>query len=347
MTGVDLLVPGDISQLTGGYIYDRRIFTGLERLGWDVSVHSLPDTFPEPDASTLEAADAVLSRIADGRTVVVDGLAFAGLRKLIPAHTQRLDVVALIHHPLAFETGTDAATAERLLAAERAALALVDSVIVTSEWTKRALAGFGVDASRVVVVKPGTDPAPLRSPIPGAPTELLCVASLTPRKGHAVLFDALGRLRDRHWHLTCAGSLARDAPLVESLLAQIERLGLRERVALVGEIEPPALGDYYARADVFVLASYMEGYGMAFAEALARGIPIVATTGGAVAATVPAAASRLVPPGDAGLLAAALTELLDDERLRVRLGEAAAAVRARLPTWDEAAREFARALARA
>jgi glycosyltransferase involved in cell wall biosynthesis len=206
------------------------------------------------------------------------------------------------------------------------------------------LESFGVGAARISVVEPGTDPAPLHRPFAGAPLELLCVASLTKRKGHAVLFDALARLRDRSWHLTCAGSLTRDRALVASLRDQVERLGLRDRVTFLGELAPENLGELYARADIFVLASYLEGYGMAFAEALAHGIPIVATSGGAVASTVPSAASRLVPPGDIGALAAALAELLDNDVERAHLAEAAAQQRSTLPTWQIATERFANAL---
>jgi glycosyltransferase involved in cell wall biosynthesis len=345
MTAVDLLVPGDLATLTGGYIYDRRIFAGLQQLGWQIRVHSLSESFPDPTAAALSDAAGTLAAIPNGRTVVIDGLALAGLRDLLPAHVTRLNVVALIHHPLAYETGLDAAHARRLFEAERAALANVGRVVVTSHWTKRALADFGVAPQRIAVVEPGTDPATPRRPIAGAPPALLCVASLTERKGHTVLFDALGKLRGRDWHLTCAGSLTRDAALVSRLQEQIDRLQLRARIALLGELQPAALGEHYARADVFVLASYMEGYGMAFAEALAHGVPIVATTGGAIVDTVPHQASVLVPPGDAGALAAALARLLDNPAERDRLALAADAVRGTLPTWAAASARFARMLA--
>jgi glycosyltransferase involved in cell wall biosynthesis len=344
MPAVDLLVPGDLRTLTGGYIYDRRILAGLADLGWQVRVQALDESFPTPTSGALAAAARVLAAIPDGRNVVIDGLALTGMRELLPLHRARLRLVALIHHPLAYETGLDAAQAERLHDEERTALERVEKVIVTSGWTKRALEDFGVAADRIAVVEPGTDAAPLRQPVAGAPPELLCVASLTARKGHAVLFDALAHVRDRDWHLTCAGSLSREPALVARLLAQIDRLRLSERVTLLGELLPEALDRYYARADLFVLASYMEGYGMAYAEALARGIPIVATLGGAVAATVPRAASRLVAPGDAAALAAALGDLLDQPAVRAELAQAAAAVRKSLPTWPMASARFARAL---
>jgi glycosyltransferase involved in cell wall biosynthesis len=344
MPAVDLIVPGDIDTLTGGYIYDRRILEGLARLGWQTSVHSLPDSFPEPTADALALAAAVLAGIPDKATVIIDGLALAGLKDVLPHQITRLRLVALIHHPLAYETGLEPQRAMRLEAAESAALGRVHRVIVTSAWTKRVLESFGVGGARISVVEPGTDPAPLNRPHAGEPLELLCVASLTKRKGHAVLFDALARLRDRAWHLTCAGSLTRDEALAVSLRTQVDRLGLRDRVTFLGELAPDKLGELYARADIFVLPSYMEGYGMAFAEALARGIPIVATTGGAVASTVPAAASRLVPPGDSAALAGALEQLLADANVRAALATGAAAARASLPSWEIASERFAQAL---
>ncbi|HEY7671321.1 MAG TPA: glycosyltransferase family 4 protein [Gammaproteobacteria bacterium] len=344
MHAVDLVVPGDIDTITGGYIYDRRILAGLTELGWVARVHSLHASFPEPTHEALAVAAAVFAGLPGGATVVIDGLALAGLKDILPPHITRLRLVALIHHPLAYETGLTRERAAQLEAAESAALARVHRVIVTSAWTKRVLETFGVGAVRISVVEPGTDPAPLHRPHPGAPLELLCVASLTKRKGHAVLFDALGKLKGRPWHLTCAGSLTRDPELVASLRAQIERLGLRDRVTFLGELAPEKLGELYARADIFVLASYLEGYGMAFAEALARGIPIVATSGGAIASTVPAAASRLVPPGDVAALAAALAELLDDDAKRACLTEGAAHHRTTLPTWQVASERFANAL---
>jgi glycosyltransferase involved in cell wall biosynthesis len=173
---------------------------------------------------------------------------------------------------------------------------------------------------------------------------LLCVGTLTPRKGHALLFEALGELRDRGWHLTCAGSITHDVATVAALERQLERLALRARVSLLGNLDPDLLERYYERADLFVLPSYLEGYGMALAEAVARGIPVLSTTGGAIPETVPASASILVPPGDGRALHKALALLLDDASLRAKLAQNARAARATLPTWHGAAEKFAAAL---
>jgi glycosyltransferase involved in cell wall biosynthesis len=245
---------------------------------------------------------------------------------------------------LALETGLDAATTQRLRTAELRALAAVSRVIVTSRTTAAALADYGVAASQVRVVSPGTDPAPLACGSSTPPLQLLCVATLTPRKGHAVLIEALAGLRDRAWRLACVGSAERHPATATALQRQIARAGIEDRVELLGELDEDGLGQLYARADAFVLASHYEGYGMAFAEALARGLPIVATCGGATAETVPQTAGLLVRPGDGEALRTALRRLIDDEALRARLRAGARGARRALPTWQEAGDRFAAAI---
>jgi len=346
---IDLVVPGDPNTATGGYIYDREILAGLADLGWRTAVHALDESFPRPTPAALRAARAVLAGIPSGRVVVIDGLALAGLERVLETEAKRLRVVGLVHHPLALETGVDEASARLLEGAERAALALVGRVIVTSQWTARALGAYRVPIESIRVVEPGVDRRRKAAKPHGNRLEtdsfnLLCVATLTPRKGHAVLFEALAGLRDRHWHLTCAGSGSRDPVTAAALEHQLDRLALRNRVSLLGDLDASALEREYARADLFVLASYLEGYGMALAEAVARGVPVVSTTAGAIPETVPAAASVLVPPGDSRALARALATVMDDPAERERLVRGARAARATLPTWRGAAQKFAAAL---
>ena len=350
-----LLVPGDPETQTGGYIYDRRIVCGLGRLGWDVDVYSLDVSFPQPRGPALGHARGVLAGIPDGRIVVVDGLALGGLSRLLEAEAKRLCLVALIHHPVALETGLDAETARISRASERASFRFVRKVVVTSQWTSRKLGEYGVKTDRIRVVSPGVDAvgperqkARAGSPNHGEAGEtslnLLCVATLTPRKGHDVLFDALAQLGDRPWHLYCAGSLTRDLRTANELRRQIERLGLGPRISLLGEVDRAELERQYARCDLFVLASHLEGYGMALAEAVARGIPVVSTLAGAIPETVPANASLLVPPGDAWALAEALAKLMDDPDVRRQLASNALAAHRLLPTWSEVESRFAAAL---
>ncbi len=337
---LDFLLPGDPQTLTGGYIYDRRILDGLSALGWTVRVRTLDASFPFPTAAALDHASATLEGIAPGGVVVIDGLALGAMPELIERHAARLRLVAVIHHPLSRETGLGTQDREALEQSERRALSHVDRVIVTSQWTMRRLADDGVPAERIRVVMPGTDPAPLAQGSTETPLKLLCVATLTPRKGHAVLFDALAQLLNRPWHLDCIGSLSRDIATAEALQRQITRSRLTRRVNLVGEVTPEALEGYYASADLFVLASYLEGYGMAHAEALAHGLPMVTTSAGAVSETVPANAALFVPPGDRGALARALATVLDDSAVRENLAHGARLARETLPTWTQASALF-------
>ena len=182
--------------------------------------------------------------------------------------------------------------------------------------TRRDLAAYDVDAARIGVVLPGTDRAPLARGSDGPGITMLCVASLTPRKGHLVLLEALAALLDLSWRLICAGSPDRDPAAARAIIEAIRRQDLEARVQLIGEQTEAGLQPYYDGADLFVLASHHEGYGMALAEALARGLPIVSTTAGAIPDTVPADAGILVPPGDPAALAAALRRVIADPQLR-------------------------------
>lgn len=338
------LVPGELGTRTGGYTYDRRIIDGLRAAGWQVDLQSLGPGYPDPDASALATARRVVEALPDDALVVVDGLAFGVLADVAAAHARRLRWVALVHHPLSLETGLGPGRQRALFDSERRALASARGVIVTSRATGRALAAFDVDAARIAVVEPGTDPAALAQGSGSAALALLCVATVTPRKGHALLIEALAGLQDRPWTLLCAGSLTMDAACAAALAAAIDAHGLQGRVRLLGECDEAGLRTLYATADVFVLPSFHEGYGMALAEALAHGLPVISTLAGAIPDTVPAAAGLRVPPGDIGALQAALRQVLDDAGLRARLSEGAREARRSLPTWDVSAARFAAAL---
>jgi len=342
-----LLVPGDLATATGGYLYDRRMAEGLRRLGWAVRVYPLDASFPEPSAAALAEAERLLAEIPAGELVLIDGLALGGMPRLAERHAERLRLVALIHHPLAEETGLGKARAEALRTAERHALAAVSRVIVTSPFTARLLAQYGVSRSRIAVVEPGTDPAPLAQGSPGPGLALLSVAALTPRKGHAELLAALARLRDRDWRLTLVGSLERSPPTADAIRRQIQALALGDRVDLAGEVSAARLAGHYRGSDLFVLATHFEGYGMALAEALARGLPVVSTNAGAVPETVPAGAGILVPPADVPALSAALAQVMDEPGRHAALAAGARRAAARLPTWERAARRMAEVLASA
>jgi glycosyltransferase involved in cell wall biosynthesis len=340
-----LAVPGDLATPTGGYAYDRRMITELAGLGWRVEVADIGNDFPRPSARTLDATRSRLSAVAKGIPIVIDGLAFGAIPELAADLHPDHPLIALVHHPLALESGLSAADAERFLQRERAALAYSDNVIVTSPATARLLsADYGVDSADITVAVPGSEP---RVPAPGShdgTLALLAVGSVVRRKGYDVLVAALAGLRDLSWRLTIAGDLGRDPATAYELDSDIRRRGLGDRIALVGAVQERRLDELYGGADIFVLPSRHEGYGMAFSEAIARGLPVVGTTAGAIPETVPTEAGVLVPPDDSDALAQALRHLIEQPGERRRLAAGARAAAGLLPTWRQSAELFARAI---
>lgn len=342
---IHVVVPGSIDQRTGGYLYDARMVSALRARGRSVVVHELVGRFPDPDARAARSLADALATLPTGAVVVIDGLAAGGNPEVLASEGGRLRIVALVHHPLADETGLGEERADRFFRTERAALAAARGVVVTSPFTARRLEAFDVDALRVRVAVPGTDAAP---PAPtaaaGETPLLLCVASLTPRKGHDVLAAALHGVTDVPWRCVFAGSDALDPAHAARVRARVRSLGLEARIEFRGELGREALDALYAEATLFVLASYYEGYGMALTEALARGVPVVSTTGGAIPHTVPADAGLLVAPGDVPALSAMLRSALTGPDTLATLRAGARRAADALPDWAAASRVFEEAV---
>jgi glycosyltransferase involved in cell wall biosynthesis len=332
MPSAVFLVPGPLTAKSGGSIYDRRMVEGLRALGWQVDVHELDTSFPEPTAAALAHAATTLSSLPDNEVVVVDGLAFGAMADLVEPHRTRLNLVALVHMLLASEIGVSATAAAERQRAEIRALGFARVVVVTGSTTAKTLAAMGYRGAEPRVVEPGCDPAPLARGSGHATPHLLCVAAITAGKGHEALIRALDRTQ-APWTLECVGSLRRDPTTAAKVVGLIEDLSLRDRVALPGELTQDALAAGYDRADVFVLNTRRETYAMAVSEALARGLPVISTRTGAIPELVAADAGILVEPGDDTALEAALGTILTDERARSCCRAGAMRARERLQPW--------------
>ena len=335
---VTFLLPGAIATVSGGYGYDRVMIGGLRALGHTVEVVELGADDALGDPNLPAAARAAWAALPSDTVPVIDGLALRGFAPLAGEIAARR-AIGLIHHPISLEPDWPDRARAALTAAERALFPAFAKVIVTSDWTARALAGFGVDAARVAVVQPGTAPAP-RTRFAETGCEILALGSLEPRKGHRMLLRALSRLWDLDWHLTLAGQGA-DAAALRDLAVELK---IADRVRFPGVLAGAALAEQWGRTDLFALATRFEGYGMAIAEALARGIPPAITNGGAAGSVVPDGAGSVTAVDDVVTYSKVLRRLIFDTDLRREMAEAAWRAGQKLPDWPHQVTLFANAL---
>jgi glycosyltransferase involved in cell wall biosynthesis len=334
----------DPTRPSGGNTYDRRLSRGLEDLGWALRTRPVAGDWPWAGEATRHQLAEALDAVPDGDLVLVDGLVASGMPEVIVPASRRLWLVVLLHMPIGFRA---AGSREP----ESAVLGAAAAVVTTSEWTRRwLLDAYDLDPARIHVAHPGVDPARQTA---GSDTgrNLLCVGAVTAWKGHDVLLAALSGLVDPDWRCVCVGSLAKAPDFVDGLFHDIKKAGLDDRFELAGPRTGHELEASYAAADLLVLPSHGETYGMVVTEALARRMPVLATrVGGVPEALGETQDGRvpglLVPPGDVGALAAALTRWLSEPSLRDALRRAADLRRGGLRGWPETARLVADVLVR-
>jgi glycosyltransferase involved in cell wall biosynthesis len=354
LRSVHFVMPGGVDDPTapsGGNAYDRRVCLDLPGFGWQVERHAVAGSWPRPGAAARTELARTLRDLPDDTVVLLDGLVACGVPEIVVPEAERLRLAVLVHLPLGDETGLEPRLALELDAKEREVLRAVPAVIATSDWAVRRLVSHhGLAPERVHVATPGADIAPLASGTDGL-SRLLCVAAVTPRKGQHRLIEALAGAQDLPWSCVCVGGITQDPEYVAHLRMLIKKYGLQDRLHLAGPKAGAELDASYAAADLMVLTSYAETYGMAVTEALARGIPVLATDVGGVAEAVGRAPDGgvpgiLVPPEDPAALAAELRGWFGEADVRRRLKAAARGRRAALDGWATTARSLAGVLGR-
>jgi hypothetical protein len=337
-----VVVPGDIDDATvpsGGNVYDRRVCQGLRASGWSVSEVAVPGAWPRPDAAARRSLARALADVPDGGVVLADGLVACGVPEVVVPQAERLALVVLVHLPLGDELGPASSSAAELAAAEGGTLRAARAVVATSPWgARRLVATHGLAAGRVHVAPPGVAPAPPARGTDGVSC-LLCVGAVTATKGQDLLVEALAAVADVPWTCDLVGSLRRDPAHVAAVARAVERHGLGDRLRLAGPRTAAGLAVAYDAADLLVLPSRRESYGMVVTEALARGIPVVATAVGGVPETLGRDRDGRVPgllaaPDDAAALAAAVRRWSGEPALREELRRAARTRRRELEGWE-------------
>jgi glycosyltransferase involved in cell wall biosynthesis len=333
VTVVHVVVPDGIddpARPSGGNVYDRRVCRHLTEVGWSVHEHPVP-------VGSHAGLGEVVRRLPDDAVVLLDGLVASTAPDVLLPQASRLRLVMLVHMPLG-------------RAAEGAVLSSAAAVVTTSAWARRELlAAYRLPGDHVHVAEPGVDPAGL-VPETDAAGALLCVAAVIPEKGHEVLVDALAAATDLCWDCVCVGSLERDPAFVDGLRRRVSDRGLDGRLTFPGPRTGDDLDRSYAAANVLVLPSHAETYGMVITEALARGLPVVAADVGGVTEALGSGSDGirpglLVPTGDPDALAAALRAWLCDAELRRRLRTVARERRESLSGWSTTASVVAGVLA--
>jgi glycosyltransferase involved in cell wall biosynthesis len=341
VTQVHVVVPegvDDPRRPSGGNTYDRRVCAGLRTLGWVVQEHRAAGRWPRVDLASRAGVATALDRIQDGSLVLLDGLVASVLPEVLRRHAGRLRLVLLMHMPLDEPP-------------EREVVSTVAAIVVTSEWTKRWLAqGYGAPAEAVHVVTPGADPARI-SERTGSGRRLLSVGALSAVKGQDVLVTALAAVRSSAWTCLCVGSSEVEPRFAADVRRRSSQAGLDHRITFTGALTEAELAGAYATADLLLVSSRSETYGMVVTEALARGIPAIATHVGGVSEALGrqrkgALPGLLVPPDNAEALAFAVRRWLTDPRLRSRLRAGATSRRQSLTTWTHTSSQLSEVLHR-
>lgn len=341
---INFIIPGDIYSLTGGYLYNRRLSEGLELRGHKVHLISLPEPLLINE-SVKNKCSILLRKLPEGSVVLIDSLVLGLLHELIREFRYRLQIIGLIHLPSTFNPLIG--NGEKTLAGyELEALTDVHHLIVTGQYLKQLLANAGLNKNKISLVEPGVNNFARKQLYADVPCELLCISNYSAIKGQIVLINALNELRKSKWTLRLYGNLISGKDYVDKMNVIIKQAKLQDRILIYDKLEHSEITIPFLNADLFILPSLFESYGMVLTESLAHGIPVLTTTAGNIPSTVPKSMGIFTEPGNADNLATALNELFNDPGKYKLLCQAAAGYYRQARTWDSAVDDFERILQR-
>ncbi|MDX2157853.1 MAG: glycosyltransferase family 4 protein [Hyphomicrobiaceae bacterium] len=338
----------DYDRATGGFVYNSRIGVELRALGWAVEQLDLPPGFPQPTPEAVDRIAAAIAELPDATPVLIDQVCLSRILAVAEREGDRIAWIDIFHHPMVHDLPPGDPARDAIDGSERAALAVSRLVLATSLSTAATLVrDYGVASARIATAPPGFPRlrAMPRAKSATGPVRLLSVGAMVPRKDYPLLLEALALVPSIDWHLDIVGNTDRDPAHAAEIHNAIDQLRLRERVAIRGRLSDEDLEALWAEADLYAAASRHEGFGMAIAEALGRGVPVVTTEAGAVADWLSGECAIIVPAGDRAALASALATALSDSSRRRDMSAAALEQAARLPTWSDTAEAVSKALA--
>lgn len=321
----------DYARLTGGFVYNSRLVEALSAQAAKLTRLSVPVAFPTIVGAGRERLAANFASLPPGSLLLSDHLHIADLAPLLRARPFR--VASVFHHSRTIEDRANGQPADR--EAERRGFDVCDAVIVTSDATRDYLMShYAVPSRRIVVAIPGNERSVRSAGPAGGARNILTLGAVIPRKRQDYLLEVAARLRMAGWRWRIVGDLGRDPNYVARLRRRIAEAHLAGAVELLGSVDDPELERLWAESSLLVAASLYEGYGMAVAEALRHGVPVVTTESGAVA-TWASAGVVMAPADNAAGFAALVDGLVGDPAALARLGDEAWRFGASLPGWDD------------
>lgn len=337
---IHFMAPGEIETLSGGQVYNSHILAGLEALGYNITMHYLGDDFPFPDELTIAKCKAIFKILPQGEPVIIDSLALGSLLPVLMEFYGKNPYIALLHLPFAFNEDIHPNQRDILAQQEKSVLAVTSAIVATSTYTSKIIANWLKLSPPVYIIPPGVEVNKRKFYWPPYPKRFICVSNYMPNKGQYILIKALTSLKHLNWQLYCFGHKNINPRYVDSLNSVVEKYSLHDKVFINEALTGNKLEEAYLDSDICVLPSYFETYGMVLTEALAHGIPVIASSGGGIRDTVPISMGLFFKPGDISELQSVIRTILADSWLYQRLCAETATYFKQANTWQQSVKKF-------